>query len=148
MTLQLASSSLRCAAWVLLAGALCLVPALGWAQRVAFINPGDSDEAVWVSAPRALEAAVRDLGVELEERYAERQFPLALELTREIAAWDEAQRPEYGKVVNEGAPGPELPRSLADRTQVFLATTLHQQAQDLDFDQALMTLQQLKESLS
>jgi ABC-type sugar transport system substrate-binding protein len=121
MALQLFSLSQRFAAWVLLTGALCLLPALAWAQRVAFINPGKSDEAFWVSATRAMQAAARDLGVELEVRYAERQFPLALEVAREIAARPEAQRPQYVVVVNEGTAGPELLRILADKTQVFMA---------------------------
>jgi ABC-type sugar transport system substrate-binding protein len=121
MSPQAASVSLRLASWVLLAGLLCFLPALAWAQRVTFINPGKSDEAFWVSATRAMEAAARDLGVELEVRYAERQFPRALELAREIAARPEEQRPHYVIVVNEGAAGPELLRILADKTQVFMA---------------------------
>ncbi|MFM8769759.1 MAG: sugar ABC transporter substrate-binding protein, partial [Rubrivivax sp.] len=111
----------RWAAWALLVGAFWCATSSAWAQRVAFINPGKSDEAFWVSATRAMEAAARDLGVELEVRYAERQFPLALELAREIAARPEAQRPNYVVVVNEGAAGPELLRILADKTQVFMA---------------------------
>ena len=54
-------------------------------------------------------------------RYAERHFPLALELAREIANRPEAQRPQYVIVVNEGAAGPELLRILADKTRVFMA---------------------------
>lgn len=111
----------RWAAWALLVGAFWCATSCAWAQRVAFINPGKSDEAFWVSATRAMQAAARDLGVELEVRYAERQFPLALELAREIAARPEAQRPDYVVVVNEGAAGPELLRILADKTQVFMA---------------------------
>ncbi|MFM8769829.1 MAG: sugar ABC transporter substrate-binding protein, partial [Rubrivivax sp.] len=61
--------------WIVLL--LVLSCASAWAQRVAFINPGKSDEAFWVSATRAMQAAARDLGVQLEVRYAERQFPLA-----------------------------------------------------------------------
>ena len=113
-----------CLSWLVWVGIGCLVPALAspaWAQKVAFINPGKSDEAFWVSATRSMEAAARDLGVALEVRYAERQFPVALELAKEIANRPEAQRPQYVIVVNEGAAGPELLRILADKTRVLMA---------------------------
>ena len=92
-----------------------------WSQKVAFINPGKSDEAYWVSASRSMMAAARSLGMELEVHYAQRQFPLALEIAREIAARPDAQRPQVVVVANEGAAGPELLRILADKTQVFMA---------------------------
>jgi len=113
------SRFLRCLGWWVLISALAGSSA--WAQKVAFINPGKSDEAYWVSAARAMQAAARSLGMELEVRFAERQFPLALEIAREIAARPAGQRPDYVVVVNEGAAGPELLRILADKTQVFMA---------------------------
>lgn len=121
MSFLLSLAPWRRVAWRLCVGLGCLVPALVAAQKVAFINPGKSDEAFWVSATRSMEAAARDLGVALEVRYAERQFPRALELAREIAGRPEAQRPQYVVVVNEGAAGPELLRILADKTRVFMA---------------------------
>lgn len=101
----------------LLAGAL--LPA--WAQKVAFINPGKSDEAYWVSAAKSMEAAARSLGATLEVRYAQRQFPLALEIAREIAERPRDKMPDYVIVANEGAAGPELLRILAGKTRVFMA---------------------------
>ena len=105
--------------WCLLCTAFLSFPS--WAQKVAFINPGKSDEAYWVSAARSMEAAARSLGMELEVRYAERQFPVALEIAREFAARPDGQRPQVVIVANEGAAGPELLRILADKTQVFMA---------------------------
>lgn len=112
----------RAAWWLGMAGVLLLLamPAAR-AQTVAFINPGKSDEAYWVSAARSMEAAARSLGMTLEVRFAQRQFPLALEIARDIAARPASQRPEYVIVVNEGAAGPELLRILGDKTKVFFA---------------------------
>lgn len=92
-----------------------------WAQKVAFINPGKSDEAYWVSASKSMEAAAKNLGIELEIRYAQRQFPMALEIAREIAARPESQRPQYVVVANEGAAAPELIRILAEKSKIFTA---------------------------
>lgn len=105
--------------WLFLCAAL--LTSSCWAQKVAFINPGKPDEAYWVSASKSMEAAARSLGMELEVRYAQRQFPLALEIAREIAARPTSQRPQYVVVANEGAAAPELIRILSDKTKVFTA---------------------------
>lgn len=110
---------LTCRVWVALFCGLMTVSA--WAQKVTFINPGNADEAYWLSASRSMEAAARSLGLELEVKYAQRQFPLALEIAREIAARPDDQRPKYVIVANEGAAAPELLRILADKTLVFVA---------------------------
>lgn len=109
--------------WMLCAWALGSVWLAGpvWAQKVAFINPGKSDEAFWVSAARSMAAAAKSLGMELEVRYAEREFPKALEIAREIAARPAEQMPQYVVVVNENAAGPELLRILSGKTRVFMA---------------------------
>lgn len=111
---------------------LCAVSAWpAWSQKVAFINPGKSDEAFWVSASRSMEAAARSLGMTLEVRYAQRQFPQALEIAREIAARPDGERPDVVVVVNEGAVAPELLRILADKTQVFMAYSGITQPEDV-----------------
>ena len=94
-------------------------PAL--AQRVAFINPGLTGEAFWTSSARAMQAAAKDLGVTLEVHWAERQFPKALAIAREMAERPAATLPEAVIIVNEAGAGAELLRILAPRTKVFLA---------------------------
>lgn len=71
------------------------------AQRVAFINPGRSDETFWLTASQAMQAAATSLQMQLEELYAERDPERALQLAREIAARPAAQRPDYVVLVNE-----------------------------------------------
>lgn len=94
-------------------------PAL--AQRIAFINPGLTGEAFWTSSARAMVAAAEDLGMTLEVHWAERQFPKALGIARELAARPSATLPDAVIIVNEAGAGAELLRILAPRTKVFLA---------------------------
>ena len=113
-------------AWRGLCGGLALVllllgPAPAWAQSVAFINPGRSGEAFWVTVTRSMEAAARSLGMRLEVLYAEREFPRAIALAQQIAQRPAAELPDYVIVANEGGAGPELVRVLAPRTKVFVA---------------------------
>jgi len=82
------------------------------AQSIAFINPGKSDEAYWVTAARAMDRAARSLGAKFEVRYAERDHPRTLDIAREIAARPRAQRPDYVIVTNDYGTGPELLRIL------------------------------------
>ncbi len=93
---------------VAFAGMLLVLPA--WAMSVAFINPGMSDEAYWLTAARAMEAAARSLDVRLEVLYAERQHPRTLEIARQIIARPAAERPDYVVFSNDYATGPELLR--------------------------------------
>lgn len=96
-------------------------PLSALAQTVAFINPGKEQEAYWLSASRSMEAAAKSLGMRLEIKYAQREFPRALEIAREIAARPKETIPDYVIVANEYAAGPELIRILAPRTRVFVA---------------------------
>lgn len=111
------------ARWVLIALAfllgLAVFPAA--AQSVAFINPGRSGEAFWVTVSRSMEAAARSLGMQLEVLYAEREFPRALALAQQIAQRPASEMPDYVIVANEAGAGPELVRVLAPRTKVFVA---------------------------
>jgi ABC-type sugar transport system substrate-binding protein len=78
---------------------LLLQPAV--AQRVAFINPGHADEAFWVSAGQAMQAAARALQLPLEQHFAGRDPQRALALARELAQRQPGQRPDYVILVNE-----------------------------------------------
>ncbi|MFO1345844.1 MAG: sugar ABC transporter substrate-binding protein, partial [Rhodocyclaceae bacterium] len=91
-----------------LAGMLLAFPV--WAMSVAFINPGRSDEAYWLTAARAMESAARSLDVRLEVIYAERQHPRTIEIARQIIARPAAERPDYVVFSNDYATGPELLR--------------------------------------
>ncbi|MFY8117489.1 MAG: ABC transporter substrate-binding protein [Roseateles sp.] len=71
------------------------------AMSVSFINPGRSDEAFWLTATQAMQAAARSLGIQLEVLYAEREPERALRLAREIAGRPAQQRPDYVLLVNE-----------------------------------------------
>ena len=90
---------------------LCLcLPPLAWAQKVAFINPGKTDEAYWVTASQAMQVAARSLGMTLQVHYAGRQHPRAFEIARSLVALPAAQRPDYVVFSNDYATGPELLR--------------------------------------
>ncbi len=91
---------------------LLLLPNLGWAMSVAFINPGKSDEAYWLTVSRAMEAAAKDLDIRFEVLYAERQHPMVFELARQIIARPVAERPDYVVITNDYGTGPELLRLL------------------------------------
>ena len=81
--------------WLLLSSACC------HALKVTFINPGRSDEAYWVAASQAMQAAARSLGVTLEILYAQRDPQRSQALAGEIADRAAAQRPDYVILVNE-----------------------------------------------
>lgn len=78
-----------------------LLPLWAQAQRIAFINPGKADEAYWATAGLAMQAAARSLGVQFEQRFAERDPERAVALAAEIAARPAGQRPDYVILVNE-----------------------------------------------
>ncbi|WP_342130655.1 ABC transporter substrate-binding protein [Hydrogenophaga sp. OTU3427] len=95
-------------AWVL---GLCLLSGgSAWAQRVAFINPGKSDEAYWVAASQSMQAAARSLGQSLEVFYAEREHLRALAFARALVARAPEDRPDYVVFSNDYGTAPELLR--------------------------------------
>jgi ABC-type sugar transport system substrate-binding protein len=71
------------------------------ALSIAFINPGRSDEAYWLAASQAMQAAAQSLQVRLEVLYAEREPARALQLGQALAARPPARRPDYVILVNE-----------------------------------------------
>lgn len=80
------------------------------AVTVAFINPGKSDEAYWVAAAQAMQAAASSLGWQLEVQYADRDHLRVLELARDLVARPLARRPDYVILSNDNATGAELLR--------------------------------------
>lgn len=97
-------------ALALLAGLLVALPA--FALSAVFINPGKHDEVFWLTAARAAEKAARDLGIDLEVRFAEREHLKALEIARELAARPPEKRPHYVVFSNDYGTGPEVLRIL------------------------------------
>ena len=109
---------------VLVASLLIGGPA--WATKVAFVNPGKSDEVYWVTASQAMQAAASSLGMELEVRYAERDHLRMVQLVRDIAEQPARQRPDYLVLVNERRMGGEMLKiaSAAGIKCVFAFNTL------------------------
>lgn len=97
-------SVLRC----LLAACLFASMAPAFALKVAFINPGKSDEAYWVTAGQAMQSAADSLKLQFEQRYAERDHLRMVEIAREFAQRPAAQRPDYMVLVNERRMGGEM----------------------------------------
>lgn len=91
-------------------GLLLWLPCLVWAQKVAFINPGKSDEVYWVTATQAMEAAARSLGMRLEVHYAQRVHLHVFEIARAMVARPRAERPDYVVFSSDYATGAELLR--------------------------------------
>lgn len=98
--------------WLLtLFGLLAPWPAV-WAQSVAFINPGRSDETYWTSVSVVMRDAARSLGMALEIHYAERDHLRPLEIAREIAERPRAQRPDFVVFTNDYSVAPGVLRTL------------------------------------
>lgn len=88
---------------------LCwLLPLPALAFSVTFVNPGRHDEPYWLSASRAMQAAARDLGIELEVLYAERDHLKMIDLVRQVTA--RPQKPDFLIVVNEKLVAPAMLR--------------------------------------
>src|SRR5438876_4128451 len=78
-----------------LCAAVLLCGSVARAQSVAFINPGKSDEAYWVTATQGMQAAAESLGMTFEVQYAQREHLKTLEIAREMVARPAGKRPEY-----------------------------------------------------
>ncbi len=92
------------------------------AQRVAFINPGKSDEAFWLASAQAMQAAANSLGQTLEVHYAQREHLRVFEIARTLVARPPAERPDYVVFSNDYGTGPELLRLFdGSGIRVFMA---------------------------
>jgi ABC-type sugar transport system substrate-binding protein len=78
------------------------------AASVVFLNPGMSTETFWVSYAQFMQAAAKDLGLDLRVRYGERDPHNTLTQAREVLQGSE--RPDYLVLVNEQYVAPQILR--------------------------------------
>ncbi|QJI29349.1 ABC transporter substrate-binding protein [Pseudomonas sp. ADAK18] len=93
-------------ACVWLVGMVC--GATAHATSVVFLNPGTSTETFWVSYAQFMQAAAKDLGLDLRVRYSERDPQNTLQQARE--ALQGPERPDYLVLVNEQYIAPQILR--------------------------------------
>jgi ABC-type sugar transport system substrate-binding protein len=84
------------------------VGAMAHATSVVFLNPGTSTETFWVSYAQFMQAAAKDLGLDLRVRYSERDTNNTLVQARE--ALQGSERPDYLVLVNEQYVAPQVLR--------------------------------------
>ena len=82
--------------------------AMAHATSVVFLNPGTSTETFWVSYAQFMQAAAKDLGLDLRVRYSERDAQNTLAQARE--ALQGSERPDYLVLVNEQYVAPQILR--------------------------------------
>lgn len=82
---------------------------------VVFISPGKFDEPFWRSVERFMQPAARQLDMQLDVLYAERNHVKAVALLSEVLARE--HRPDYLIVVNEKRVGPTMLK-MADAAHV------------------------------
>ena len=87
------------------------------AESVLFLSPGTTQEAFWVSYAQFMQAAARDLGVDLRIQYAQRMPELTVAQAR--LALQGPDRPDYLMFVNEQYVAPQILR-LAEGSGVKL----------------------------
>lgn len=78
------------------------------AASVVFLNPGMSTETFWVSYAQFMQAAAKDLGLDLRVRYGERDPHNTLAQARDVLQGSE--RPDYLVLVNEQYVAPQILR--------------------------------------
>lgn len=82
------------------------------AESVLFLNPGSTQEAFWVSYSQFMQSAARDLGMDLQILYSQRQPELTLAQAR--LALQGPKRPDYLMFVNEQYVAPQILRMATD----------------------------------
>ncbi|MFJ2279804.1 ABC transporter substrate-binding protein [Pseudomonas sp. NPDC087803] len=78
------------------------------AESVLFLNPGSTQEAFWVSYSQFMQAAARDLHIDLRIVYAQRNVELTLAQAR--LALQGPERPDYLMFANEQYVAPQILR--------------------------------------
>ncbi|MEB0048122.1 ABC transporter substrate-binding protein, partial [Pseudomonas sp. Dout3] len=78
------------------------------AASVLFLNPGSTQEAFWVSFSQFMQAAAKDLGMDLRIVYADREPEVVIDQARE--ALQGPNRPDYLVFVNEQYVAPQILR--------------------------------------
>ncbi|KAE9646053.1 ABC transporter substrate-binding protein [Pseudomonas sp. PB106] len=100
------------------------------AESVLFLNPGSTEEAFWISYSQFMQAAARDLGIDLQILYSHRQPELTLAQAK--LALQGPNRPDYLVFVNEKYVAPQIFRLAHDSgVKLFMvnaALTANQQA--------------------
>ena len=97
--------------------------ATAYATSVLFLNPGKSTETFWVSYTQFMQAAAKDLGLDLRVRYAERDPGATLSQARE--ALQGQKRPDYLLLVNEQYTAPEILRlSQGSGVKLFIVNSV------------------------
>ena len=92
------------------------------AESVLFLNPGISTETFWVSYSQFMQAAAKDLGMDLQILYAERVPETNLKQARE--ALQGPNRPDYLVFVNEQYVAPEILRlSQSSGVKLFIVNS-------------------------
>jgi ABC-type sugar transport system substrate-binding protein len=89
------------------------------AESVLFLNPGKTDEAFWLSYSQFMQAAAKDLGIDLQILYSQRMPELTVAQAR--LALQGSDRPDYLVFVNEQYVAPQILR-LAQGSGVKLFT--------------------------
>lgn len=119
-----------------LAIVLSVVSPLLWASTmsVVFINPGRSDEPFWRSVTRFMQPAARQLDIDLEVLYAQRDHLKMIDLTRQVT--QRRKKPNYLMIVNEKLAGGEMLK-LAERAGIktLLVFSTFQDGQVEEFGQ-------------
>ncbi|MFJ2539541.1 MULTISPECIES: ABC transporter substrate-binding protein [unclassified Pseudomonas] len=82
------------------------------AESVLFLNPGSTEETFWVSYSQFMQAAARDLGIDLRILYSLRRPELTLAQAR--LALQGPNRPDYLMFVNEQYVAPQILRLAQD----------------------------------
>lgn len=82
------------------------------AESVLFLNPGSTREAFWVSYSQFMQAAARNLGIDLHILYSQRQPALTVAQAR--LALQGPNRPDYLMFVNEQYVAPQILRLAQD----------------------------------
>lgn len=78
------------------------------AASVLFLNPGTPKEAFWVSYSQFMQAAARDLGMDLRIQYSDRTVETTIKQAREALLG--SNRPDYLVFANEQYVAPEILR--------------------------------------
>ena len=78
------------------------------AESVLFLSPGKAQEGFWISYSQFMQAAARDLGIDLQILYSQRMPELTVAQARQ--ALQGPDRPDYLVFVNEQYVAPQILR--------------------------------------
>ena len=100
--------------------------------HIVFINPGRADEPFWRSVTRFMQPAARQLDIDLEVLYADRDHVQMAKLAREVAG--RREKPDYLILVNEKrAAGDMLKTAEEAGIKTLLAFSTFEDSQAAEF---------------